>query len=296
MLFDQGALDFDAKVARYWPEFGANGKSDIEVRHLMNHSAGLPGWTGDVRAEDLANWDLCVRDLAAQSPWWDDRSRSGYHAITQGHLLGEVVRRVTGTTIGQFFKSEVADVLGADFFIGLPESEEGRVSVVIPPASIEHGALERDSIRYRTLSAPVVEAGIPRHRWWRAAEIPAANGHGNARSVALIQQIIANNGHAQGHRFFKESTGDLIFQVHTSGVDKVLGFDVNFGLGYGLASSAVPVGPRACYWGGFGGSFVIMDQELELTVAYMMNKMQVGLVGDTRGPLIALTAALAALG
>jgi CubicO group peptidase (beta-lactamase class C family) len=295
MLFDRGELDFNATVSTYWPEFGANGKTDIEVRHLMNHSAGLPGWSAAIRPQDLANWDLCVEDLAAQSPWWDDRSRSGYHAATQGFLIGEVVRRITGTTIGQFFKTEVADVLGADFFIGLPESEEHRVSVVIPPAEIEHLPLERDSIRYRTLTAPVIDAGIPRHRWWRAAEIPAANGHGNAHSVALIQQIIANNGHAQGHRFFKESTGDLVFQVQTSGVDQVLDFDINFGLGYGLASSAVLIGPRACYWGGFGGSFVIMDQDLELTVAYMMNKMQVGLVGDARGPMIALTAAMAAL-
>jgi CubicO group peptidase (beta-lactamase class C family) len=295
MLFDRGELDFNAPVRSYWPEFGANGKGDVEVRHLMNHTAGLPGWSDAISAPDLANWDLCVEDLAAQSPWWDDRTRSGYHAATQGYLIGEVVRRVTGTTIGQFFKSEVADVLGADFFIGLPESEEHRVSVVIPPATIEHVPMARDSLRYRTLTSPVLEADIPRHRWWRAAEIPAANGHGNAHSVALIQQIIANNGHAQGQRFFKESTGDRVFQVQTSGVDSVLDFDVNFGLGYGLASSAVPIGPRACYWGGFGGSFVIMDQDLGLTVAYMMNKMQVGLVGDTRGPLIAFTAAMAAL-
>jgi len=295
MLSDRGELDFSAPVARYWPEFAANGKSDVEVRHLMNHTAGLPGWSKAVRAEDLANWDLCVDDLAAQAPWWDDRSRSGYHAVTQGFLIGEVVRRITGTTIGQFLKTEVTDVLGADFYIGLPETEERRVSVVIAPTEIEHVPSERDSIRRRTLTSPVLEADVPRHRWWRGAEIPAANGHGNAHSVALIQQIIANNGHANGHRFFNESTGDRVFQVQTSGVDEVLDFDINFGLGYGLASSAVHVGPKSCYWGGFGGSFVIMDQDLGLTVAYMMNKMQIGLVGDTRGPVIALNAAVAAM-
>ncbi|HVB52497.1 MAG TPA: serine hydrolase, partial [Acidimicrobiales bacterium] len=128
-----------------------------------------------------------------------------------------------------------------------------------------------------------------------AAEIPAANGHGNARSVALIQQIITNNGHAEGHRFFNEKTGDKVFQVRTSSMDQVLDFNVNFGLGYGLASSDVPLGPRGCYWGGYGGSIIIMDQDVELTVAYMMNKMQFGLVGDTRGPSIALAAATAAL-
>ncbi|HEV3268534.1 MAG TPA: serine hydrolase domain-containing protein [Acidimicrobiales bacterium] len=296
MLCDRGELDFDVPVATYWPEFAAKGKGAVEVRHLMNHTAGLPGWSKAIHAEDLANWDLCVEDLAAQAPWWDDRSRSGYHAATQGFLIGEVVRRITGTTIGQFFKSEVADVLGADFFIGLPESEEHRVSVVIPPSVIEHVPLARDTIRHRTLTSPVLQPDAPRHRWWRAAEIPAVNGHGNAHSVALVQQIIANNGHARGHRFFNETTGDRVFHVQTSGVDQVLDFDVNFGLGYGLASSAVHVGPKTCYWGGFGGSFVIMDQDLQLTVAYMMNKMQVGLVGDTRGPIIAINAAVAAMG
>jgi CubicO group peptidase (beta-lactamase class C family) len=295
MLFDRGELDFNATVSTYWPEFGAHGKGEIEVRHLMNHTAGLSGWSDNIRVQDLANWDLCVEDLAAQEPWWSDRSLSGYHAATQGFLIGEVVRRITGTSIGQFFKTEVADVLGADFFIGLPESEEDRVSVVIPPIEIEHLPIEHDSIRYRTFTSPLVKASVPRHRWWRAAEIPAANGHGNARSVAMIQQIIANNGHAEGHRFFKDTTGDRIFQVQTSGIDQVLEFDVNFGLGYGLASSAVPLGPRACYWGGFGGSLIIMDQDLGLTVAYMMNKMQIGLVGDTRGPAIAFAAAMAAL-
>ena len=294
MLCDRGELDFDAPVKRYWPEFAAQGKGDIEVQHLMNHTAGLSGWSEKLKLEELADWSRCVDALAAQEPWWRDRSRSGYHACTQGYLLGEVARRITGTTIGRFFKTEVADVLGADFWIGLPESEESRVSVVIPPGLPEGFSSDRDSIRYRTLSSPPLSADAPRHRWWRAAEIPAANGHGNARSVAAIQQIIANRGEANGHRFFGEKTGEQIFDVRTSGVDMVLGIDVNFGVGYGLASSSVPVGPRACYWGGFGGSVIIMDQNLGLTVAYMMNKMNVGLVGDVRGGAFAVSAAIAA--
>jgi CubicO group peptidase (beta-lactamase class C family) len=202
---------------------------------------------------------------------------------------------VTGATIGQFFKSEVADVLGADFYIGLPESEEHRVSLVIPPPQGIGAQSEPNSIGYRTFNSPQLEANVAHNRWWRAAEIPAANGHGNAKSVALIQQIITNNGHAEGHRFFSEKTGDKIFQVQTSGLDQVLEFNVSFGLGYGLASSDVPLGPRGCYWGGYGGSIIIMDQDVDLTVAYMMNKMEFELLGDTRGPGIALAAAMAAL-
>ena len=295
ILHDRGELDFDATVATYWPEFAANGKEAIEVRHLMNHCAGLSGWQEAIVPEDLANWDLATSLLAAQKPWWEDRSMSGYHAVTQGFLIGEVVRRITGTTIGEFFKSEVADVLDADFFIGLPESEEHRVSLVIPPPPENFGDAAPDSIMVRTLTSPLLDATAPRNRWWRAAEIPAANGHGNALAVATIQQVMANNGHVNGHRFFSEKTGDKVFQRQVGGVDQVLAVDMSFGLGYGLASSYVPVGPRTCFWGGYGGSLIMMDQELGLTISYMMNKMQVGLTGDTRGSEISLLAAVAAM-
>src|SRR5665213_3112533 len=295
MLSDRGELDFDERVSTYWPEFAANGKEGIEVNHLMNHTAGLSGWSDAITPEDLADWDLCVQDLASQAPWWEDRSVSGYHALTQGYLIGEVVRRITGTTIGQFFKSEVADVLDADFFIGLPESEEGRVSLVIPPPPEDFGEATPDSILVRTLTSPLLDATAPHSRWWRAAEIPAANGHSNALAVATIQQVMANNGHVNGHRFFSEKTGDLVFQRQVGGVDQVLAVDMSFGLGYGLASSYVPVGPRTCFWGGYGGSLIMMDQELGLTISYMMNKMQVGLTGDTRGSEVSLLAAVAAM-
>jgi CubicO group peptidase (beta-lactamase class C family) len=295
MLHDRRELDYNAKVAKYWPEFAANGKEDIEVNHLLNHTAGLSGIQEPMAVEDLANWELTTELLAAQKPWWDDRTKSGYHAVTQGYLIGEVVRRITGTTIGQFFKNEVADVLGADFYIGLPESEEGRVSFVTPPPPEDFSNVAPDSIAVRTLTQPPVTATLPHERWWRAAEIPAANGHGNALSVATIQQVIANNGHANGHRFFKESTGELIFQRQVSGIDQVLGVDLAFGLGYGLASEMAPMGPKGCYWGGYGGSLIMMDQDLDLTIAYMMNQMQSGLVGDTRGADIALVAAVAAM-
>jgi len=292
MLFQRGELDFDTPVARYWPEFAANGKEAIEVRHVMNHTAGLSGWQERVELDD---WDQATSLLAAQAPWWTDRTLTGYHAATQGFLLGEIVRRITGTTIGKYFKSEVADVLGVDFYIGLPESEEHRVSVVIPPPPEDFSNDAPDSVRRRTLSTIDEIALAPRERSWRAAEIPAANGHGNAFSVATVQQVMANNGHVNGHRFFSEKTGDLVFQRQVGGVDQVLGVDVSFGLGYGLASSYSPVGPRTCFWGGFGGSVIIMDQELGLTISYMMNRMDTGLMGDTRGNEIALLAVMAAM-
>jgi CubicO group peptidase (beta-lactamase class C family) len=296
MLADRGELDFDAPVARYWPEFAANGKQAIEVRHLMSHTAGLSGFGEQLAPGDLADWEKCVAILAAQAPWWEPGTASGYHALTQGYLIGEVVRRITGISIGEFFSKEVAAPLGADFFIGLPEADENRVSIVIPPPPTDFTGADPESIAVRTFLTSNLDASTPRNRWWRAAEIPAANGHGNARSVALIQSVIAGRGETQGVRLLSEAGVDRLFEEQIDGTDMVLGVPMRFGLGYGLGNSMMPLGPRACFWGGYGGSLIIMDQESELTVAYMMNKMQVGLVGDTRGASIAIAAVVAAAG
>jgi CubicO group peptidase (beta-lactamase class C family) len=293
MLADRGELDFDAPVARYWPEFAANGKESIEVRHLLSHTAGLSGWTEPLPPEGLADWDLCTTSLASQAPWWEPGTASGYHAVTQGYLIGEVVRRITGTTIGAFFASEVAAPLGADFFIGLPESEESRVSLVITPPPMDITDIDPGSIMARTYISSNLDASSPHHRWWRGAEIPAANGHGNARSVALIQSVITGRGQTHGVRLLSEAGVDRIFAEQFSGTDMVLAVPMRFGMGYGLSNDMMPLGDRACFWGGYGGSLIIMDQDAELTVAYMMNKMESGLVGDTRGATIALTAAIA---
>ena len=151
----------------------------------MSHTAGLSGWAEPMAPEDLADWDRCTSVLAAQEPWWEPGTASGYHAVTQGYLIGEVVRRITGTTIGAWFASEVAKPLGADFYIGLPESEDHRVSMVIPPPPIDLEAFKPSELVIRTMTNPMLDATYPRETWWRRAEIPAANGHGNALSVAL---------------------------------------------------------------------------------------------------------------
>jgi CubicO group peptidase (beta-lactamase class C family) len=283
MLADRGELDFYAPVARYWPEFAAAGKESVEVRHLMAHTAGLPGWDEPMQPEDLADWDRCTSLLAAQAPWWEPGTASGYHLVSQGYLIGEVVRRITGVSIGTWFGSEVAAPLGADFFIGLPESEEPRVSVVIPPPPMDLAQLNPTDLIIRAASNPPLDATYPSHRWWRAAEIPAANGHGNARSVAMVQSIIAGRGEARGVRLLSEEGCDRIFDAQISGTDLILGYDLRFGMGYGLSSSLMPIGPRACYWGGYGGSLIIMDQDAGLTICYAMNRMGDAIMGDLRG-------------
>ncbi len=290
MLADRGELDFHAPVSKYWPEFAAAGKEAVEVRHIMSHSAGLSGWETPMASEQLADWELCTSLLAAQEPWWEPGTGSGYHALTQGYLIGEIVRRITGETIGSWFAREVAKPLEADFFIGLPESEDGRVSHVIPPPPIDIEGMvgQVSELMAKTFLNPPLDATMAHHDWWRRAEIPAANGQGNARSVAAIQSVIAGRGARAGVRLLSEAATDVIFTEQADGIDKVLGVPLRFGMGYGLGNAEMPLGPRACYWGGYGGSIIVIDQEADLAVSYVMNRMEGGLVGDDRGATIVL--------
>ncbi len=293
MLADRGELDFHVPVATYWPEFAAAGKEAIEVRHLMSHTAGLSGWTEHLEPEGLADWERCAGMLAAQQPWWEPGTASGYHAVTQGYLIGEVVRRITGDSIGRWFADEVAKPLEADFFIGLPAGEDPRVSIVIPPPPLDLSAAQVPEMARRTLTNPPLDATMPRHGWWRRAEIPAANGHGNARSVATVQSIVAGRGEARGTRLLSSATCDTVFCEQSNGIDLVLGAQYRFGMGYGLSTELMPIGDRACFWGGYGGSLIVIDQGSDLTVSYVMNRMESGLQGDLRGANIVLAAAAA---
>jgi CubicO group peptidase (beta-lactamase class C family) len=296
MLADRGELDFAAPVATYWPEFADNGKQRVEVRHVMGHTAGLSGFGEPLAIEELADWEKCTGILARQKPWWEPGTASGYHAVTQGYLIGEIVRRITGTSIGKWFASEVAGPLGADFNIGLPASEDSRVSPVIPPELPDISALDPMSIPVRTLTNPPLVAEYANEGWWRRAEIPAANGHGNSRSVATVQSIIAGKGQARGIRLLSEKGTEVIFSEQANGTDLVLGTALRIGMGYGLSGELMPGGPKTCYWGGYGGSIIVMDQDLGLTVCYVMNRMEGGLVGDLRGANIVITAVAGALG
>jgi CubicO group peptidase (beta-lactamase class C family) len=285
MLADRSELDFHAPVAKYWPEFAAAGKEVIEVRHIMGHTAGLSGWDEPISAEQLADWELCTSLLAAQKPWWQPGSASGYHACTQGFLIGEVVRRITGESIGAWFAREVAKPLGADFFIGAPESVDERIVDIIapPPFRVEDLPTEVTEFTGRTLLNPPLDATMAHHAWWRRAEIPASNGQGNARSMAAIQSVIAGRGQTGGVRLLSAEATDVIFQTQAEGTDLVLGVPMRFGMGYGLMGDPAAGGPRVCFWGGYGGSLVVVDQDRDLTVSYVMNKMSHALVGDVRG-------------
>ncbi len=296
ILADRGELDLHAPVSRYWPEFAQAGKEAIEVRHLLGHTAGLSGWDEELASEDLADWERCTSLLAGQVPWWVPGTQSGYHAVTQGYLVGEVVRRITGRSLGQFFAAEVAEPLGADFHIGLPASEDVRVAPLVPPPPIDLTGTGLSELAVRSLTNPRITGEVASQRWWRRAEIPAANGHGNARSVAAIQSIIAGGGEARGTCLLSEPGVAAIFEEQADGPDLVLGVPLRFGMGFGLSSQTMPLGPRACAWGGYGGSIVVNDLDARLTVAYVMNRMETGIVGDPRGAGIVLAAMLASAG
>jgi len=298
MLADRGELDFYSPVAKVWPEFAANGKADIEIRHVMSHMAGLAGWREPITVDDLYDWDKATSLLAAQEPWWEPGTASGYHAVTQGYLEGEIVRRITGQTIGEFAAKEITGPLGADFHIGTPPECDARVGHVIPPATLLSDVVDRDSLAAQMFRHPTMGAGAANTIPWRRAEIPAAGGHGNARSVAMIHAPMACGGEANGVRLLSATGADPVFDEQTYAKDLVLPLKLRHGIGFGLPSAEMPISPseRACFWGGWGGSIIVIDLDQRMTYSYVMNRMGEGTTGDLRGamPLLATYVALAA--
>ncbi len=287
MLVDRGELDVDAPVARYWPEFGAAGKQDVLVRQLMSHASGVSGLDQPAVVEDLYDWPKATSRMAAQAPWWEPGTASGYHALNYGHLVGEVVRQVTGQTLKKFVADEIAGPLGADFQIGAAESDWGRIADVVPPPPLPFDleAMDVDSPAVKTLTGPPATAEAANTPGWRRADIGAANGHGNARSVARIMSVVARGGAVNGVRLLGQQTIDLIFREQLHGIDLVLGLPLRWGIGYGLPElDILPWIPdeKICYWGGWGGSMIVMDVGRRMTISYMMNKMGPGIVGSDR--------------
>jgi CubicO group peptidase (beta-lactamase class C family) len=296
VLVERGLLDLYEPVATYWPEFAANGKERIATRHILSHTAGLPGWDEPLRTEDLLDHDKLVTLLAAQAPWWEPGTQSGYHAISQGYLLAEILRRIDGRTMGRFFAEEVAGPLGADFHIGTGPEHDHRIAHVIPPsAPLNADDAGPDSIAVRTVSNPRLRAEYSSTPEWRRAEIPAAGGHGNARAVARVHSAIARGGAVDGIRLLSPDTIDRIFDVQYEGPDLMLPLPVKLGMGFGLPGDQMPApNPRTCFWGGWGGSLAVIDVDARVSYAYVMNKMFDGTTGDLRafGPLLATFAAV----
>jgi CubicO group peptidase (beta-lactamase class C family) len=254
VLADRGELDLDAPVARYWPEFAAAGKQGVRVRHLLGHTAGLPTWDRPITAADLYDRRAVTALLAAQAPQWEPGTQAGYHSITFGFLVGEVVRRVTGRSLGAYFAEEVAGPLGADFHIGVPAEHDHRVAPLI-------AAPEGD--KPDDFPVGVSDANTPA---WRRAGMPAVGGFGNARSVGAVQSVLACGGAAGGVRLLSEAGCERVFEEQYHGTDRVLGTPIRWGMGYRIEN-------RTASWGGWGGSMVLVDADRRMTVSYVMNQV-----------------------
>lgn len=287
MLVDRGLLDPDAPVAGYWPEFAANGKETVLVRQVLSHTSGVSGWEQPFTAADMYDWDKATAALAAQAPWWTPGAGSGYHAQNQGHLIGELVRRITGTPLKQFVRDEIAGPLDADFSIGAAESDADRIAEIIPPPPLELplDLLPEDHPLRKTFLGPPPDAADANTPQWRAADLGAVNGHGNARSLARILSCISLGGKANGVQLLQPQTIERIFEVQSDGPDQVLAVPLKWGLGFGLPKpETVPYLPdgKLCFWGGWGGSSVVMDVGRRTTISYVMNKMGPGTLGSER--------------
>ncbi|MET7891372.1 serine hydrolase domain-containing protein [Streptomyces mirabilis] len=293
ILADRGLLDFDAPVAAYWPEFAAAGKESVLVRHLLSHRAGLAGLREPHDLAQLCDWELTVERLAAQEPWWEPGTRSGYHALTFGHLVGEVVRRVSGLRPGAFLEREVTGPLGIDFTVGLPEKETERAAELVHPpvaSSSEQAAIfaQLTPAAVAALANPLVGATEANTAQWRAAEIPAANGHGTARAVAALYGIFAGRGAYGSRQVLSPEAAERVREGQGSCRDLVLGagfeHETETGLGLWLSGPNGSYGPNPRAFGhdGFGGSCGLADPESGLSLGYVMNRMGPHIADDPR--------------
>ncbi|MFC5803359.1 serine hydrolase domain-containing protein [Streptomyces formicae] len=293
ILADRGLLDLDTPVASYWPEFAAAGKQDLPVRHLLSHRAGLCGLRVPHTVDDLYDWELTTARLAATEPWWEPGTRSGYHAMTYGFLVGEVVRRITGLLPGEFLHREVTGPGGIDFTIGLPEKEADRVAELVhppAPAGSEQAAAfaQLAPAAVAALANPLVTSTAASTPEWRAAEIPAANGHGTARAVAALYGVFASGGLLGERRVLSPEAAERVREGQGACRDLVLGagfaHDTELGLGLWLSGPNGSYGPNPRAFGhdGYGGSCGLADPEAGVSVGYVMNRMGPHIADDPR--------------
>ena len=282
LLADRGVIDLDAPVARYWPEFAAQGKEAVLVRHLLGHTSGLPGWTVKVAFEDLYDWDKVTSLLAAQAPWWTPGTASAYHAVTQGFLVGEVVRRVTGQSLGDFLTREIAGPLGADFHIGLDPNHFHRIAPSIPNPEPPPPLGDATTIWGRIAFNPQLPPVRDLDARWLTSEIPAGNGVGNARSVASLMAVLACGGEVGGRRLMSPAGCEAVLRQQSDGMDLAFLTPVRWAMGFALQLGELTFGCRTCFWGGSGGSLVVVDLERRMSFAYVMNKLVGAPLGDPR--------------
>jgi CubicO group peptidase (beta-lactamase class C family) len=304
LLAQRGELDLDAPVATYWPEFAANGKERIPVRWLLTHQAGLPAIDQPITPAQAIAWEPMVTALAAQRPAWEPGTGHGYHGMTYGWLVGEVVRRVTGRSIGTFLAEEIAAPLGLDLWIGLPESEHHRVSHIIaalpdwdalsridlatlpePMREVMAAYADPTSLTVRSMRviSPPLDHNDPKEQ---AAEIPSTNGICTAHALARFYAALI--GEVDGHRVLSPATLAAATAEQVSGLDRILRVPVRIGTGFGLPTpDAYWYSPTAFGFGGLGGSLGFADPATGLAFGYVMNHLLEGVPDRRAADLLA---------
>ncbi len=279
MLAQEGLLDFDAPVVEYWPEFGAEGKERIPVRWLFSHRSGLAAIEQPLGLEDVIAWTPVVDALAAQRPLWEPGTAHGYHTFTYGWLAGEVMRRVSGVSVGQLVAERIAKPLGVEFWIGLPQEMNARVAPVIapvaanPPDPFVKRASDPSSLTFKSFTSPAIPPSAFNEYLFRSAEVPAGNGIGNARALARI--YAACIGEVDGVRLLDPETVERATQTEARGEDLVMGFETHYGTGFQLPFPFRPMAGQGSFGHhGSGGSVGFAQKELGFSFGYAMNQMR----------------------
>jgi CubicO group peptidase (beta-lactamase class C family) len=300
VLVDRGLLDLDGLVSDYWPEYGCAGKESTTVRMLLDHSAGVPAVHADVRPGDMYDADVMASYLAAQRPWWEPGTRNGYHLVTFGWTVGEVVRRVSGLTLGQFIAKEIAEPLGAEFYLGLPEELEGRVAPVTVwqpgpdhvPTPYTVAMLTRpDSVQAMAM-ANVTAAGVDANsREFRAAELGGMGGIASACGLACLYTPLAVGG---GSLVSRDAIVRMSQPAVATSQDALLLIPTRFSLGFMTSmdnrrrgpranGSSVVLGPTAFGHVGMGGSLGFADPAERIGFGYVMNSHGEGILLNDKG-------------
>ncbi|MFO8049483.1 MAG: serine hydrolase domain-containing protein [Desulfosudaceae bacterium] len=296
-LMDQGRLDPDKPVSAYWPEFRGQGKEAITVRMLLNHTAGMVGLRKQISSQSLYNWQTMTAAYAADKPWWTPGEKHGYHALSFGWLLGQVIRNISGLSVGEYLKNEITGPLGLDLHIGLDPEEHHRCATMIMlrlMPSIHKDALRFAGAMVANLNGPTTKAftnpvsivtGV-NSASWRSSEIPSANGQSTAGALATLYGILANGGRKNGRRILSQEAVNRCSREETNGLDEVLKLPTRFGPGFMLnqdnPSGNFGPGQKSFGHPGAGGAFGFADPEANLGFGYVMNKMDTYILIDPR--------------
>lgn len=286
-LVGDGRIAYDDTVAKYWPEFAANGKDGVTISHVMSHRSGVNAFEAPITIEDLADWDASVARLAEQAPICAPGEKTAYHAITYGHLAMEVVRRVTGLNPRTYVEKYISGPLAAEFTVGAQPDIWSKIATLIPPPPPPADRPMPDPVAAKAIMNPFITPPLTATPGWRSAEIPGANGHASARGIARVWGAIANGGELDGTRILTSEAISGMSALVSDAPCMLMG-PINWAQGV-IRNRGGLFGPRDGAFGncGFGGSQGFADVELRVAAAYVPNRMFPNLLQDPRAMALA---------